>query len=223
MDLLEIHNRFELLVNKTTGQYFSHEEIDQLLDTAQMQEFELLIENSRELPQPRVGYGRSQKIAEDLTPFLESTILSSPSTGNVFGLPSNLEYLTQLMYGNKEVFFVSETEIPDILDSEIIAPTASYPVAHFHRTNAGGQKLIKVYPSTISSITAYYLKRPPEPNFAYSTSGRVITYNQSGSTQMTWKDGAITRIIHRALALAGIRLGDPALYQTNEEKQRTGQ
>jgi len=223
MDLLEIHNRFELLVNKTTGQYFSHEEIDDLLDSAQMQEFELLVENSRELPQPRLGYGRSQKVHEDLMPFLDVTTLSSPATGNIFGLPSNMEHLTQLMYSEKEVYLAHESEVADILNSEIIAPSLSYPVAVYRGENAGGQKLIKVYPAGIDSLTAYYLKRPATPTLAYTLSGRTVTYDASESAQLDWRDGAVMRILHRALALAGVRLSDQGLYQINEEKQRSGQ
>ena len=223
MDLLEIHNRFELLVNKTTGQYFSHEEIDNFLDHAQMQEFELLLENSRELQNLRMGYPRSQKIHEDLLPFLDKTILSSPGANNIFGLPRNSQYATAFLYGDKNISIVPETEVAFTLDSTLVAPSEAYPIAVFQGVNTGGQKLVRIYPSTISSVSCFYLQRPDEPILAYTLSGRTVTYDSASSTQMGWNDGPITRIIHRALALAGIPLADQGLFQTNEDKQRTGQ
>ena len=223
MDLLEIHNRFENVINKTTGQYFTHEEIDELLDIAQMQEFDLLVENSRELPQPRIGYARTQKIHEDLQPFLESTTLSSPATNNIYATPSNAYMITSFLSGTKPVRIVDESEIGHILDSEIVAPSDNYPVAMFTGENTSGQKLVRFYPTTVSTPVCWYLQRPAEPSFVYTLSSRVVTYDSGGSTQMLWKDGAIMRIIHRALALAGVKLDDQAMFQFNEEKQRTGQ
>ena len=230
MDLNDIHERILLELNKEQGQYLTHEEIDILLDRAQMHEFNLLIGNNRELPNVRMGFGKTQGLAEDLMPFYQHTNLDNAdgksianaynASAKTYDLPSNVVYIISARKGNSSVDILNPAEITARLDSEIIAPTASDPVAMLFQQ--GTVKQIQLFPAEADGVTVYYLKRPDAPSFVFTTSGREVLYDDENSTQMEWSDTAIERIIQRAIALAGVNLAATDVTQYNEQKQQTG-
>lgn len=218
MTIKEIHDQILLILNKETGRYLPPEEIDELLDAAQMQEFSFLIGNEREYPNPRVGYGKLEKINQALNPFKRSVIINGPDTT----LPSDALYvITPLRFGNSEVDLIDTNELVYRLDSEIVPPTADSPVAHMI-SDSDGSKVIELYPSNTVNVRVYYFSRPPQPVFGYTQVGRMVTYNPGSSTQMLWDDLTLQRIIQRALGMAGINLSAPGVTQYNEGKQQTG-
>ena len=224
MDLFEIHNRINLILSKKTGDYFAPGEIDDLLDMAQMQEFNLLIENSRELPNPRIGYARTRSVHEDLMPFFSSVTLDESTNlaaSGVHKLPANVGYVTGVRKGDKQVDILSEDKIAARLGSEIVRPTDSKPVAMMAGFD-GSSRLIELFPITASGVTVYFLYRPSIPTLAYTQVERVLAYDPDGSIQLKWSDRVTERIIQRALSMAGLNLDDYNLAQYNDQKQQTG-
>lgn len=218
MTIKEIHDQILLILNKETGRYLPPEEIDELLDAAQMQEFSLLIGNEREYPNPRIGYGKLEKTNQALNPFKRSATINGPETT----LPQDALYvLTPFMFANTEVDLVDTNELVYRLDSEIVPPTEEAPIVHLI-SNAQGDKIAEVYPSGTQNIKAYYFARPPQPVFGYNQQGRAVTYDPATSVQMLWDDLSMQRIIQRALAIAGVNLAAPGVTQYNEGKQQTG-
>jgi hypothetical protein len=223
MDLQAIHKRIELILNKDTGKYFTHEEIDDLLDMAQMDEFNNLLGNTRGTSP--LGLGKSQGISEELLPFETFKLLQNgdrnQSIGvNTYDLPTDVMYITLITKNGASVDLMSKHEVSARLDSEIIPPTAAEPVAMFY--SQSGVKRLRVYPSSVTDIDVFYLKRPAAPEFVYTLNGRQVVYDQASSTQMLWNDRSIEHIIKRACALAGVNLAAPDVTQYNEQKQQTG-
>lgn len=222
MDLQEIHNRIELIIAKDTGRYFSHEEIDDFLDMAQMDEFNLLLGNTRG---GTISAGRSQGIYEELLPFENYKLMQNgdrnTSIGvNTYDLPTNLLYITLITKDNYSIDLLDKHDISSRLDSEIIPPTATEPVAMFY--NQGTVKRLRIFPSSVTNVDIFYLKRPDKPNFSYTLNGRQVVYSAANSTQMEWNDRSIESIIKRACAKAGVNLAAPDITQYNEQKQQTG-
>lgn len=223
MDLQDIHKRIELILNKDTGKYFTHEEIDDLLDMAQMDEFNNLLGNTRGTSP--LGLGRTQGISEELLPFETFKLLQNGDRNNSIGvntynLPTDAMYITLIIKDGASIDLMGKHEISARINSEIIPPTADEPVAMLY--NQSGVKRLRIYPSTVTGIDLFYLTRPQKPSFVYTLNGREIIYDQSGSTQMLWNDRSIEHIIKRACALAGVNLAASDVTQYNEQKQQTG-
>lgn len=218
MTIKEIHDYILLILNKETGRYLPPEEIDQLLDSSQMQELSLLLGNEREYPQPRIGYGRLEKINQALNPFKKSFLVDGPTAT----LNDEVLYiLTPLRKGNTEVDLVDTNELVYRLDSEIIQPTTDSPIAHLV-TDTDGRKVLELFPTASTGIRGYYISRPPKPVFGYTQSGRQVTYDPASSTQMLWDDLTLQRIMQRALGMAGVNLNAVGVTQYNEGKQQSG-
>lgn len=230
MDLNDIHERILFELNKAQGQYLTHEEIDLILDRAQMQEFSLLIGNDREA-NGRIGFGKTQGISEDLLPFYGNTNLANSdgrqlstsynASARTYDLPANVQYITSIRKGASEVDILHPAEITARMGSEIIAPTSDYPVAMLYQQSDTVKK-IQIFPESADGITVYYLRRPDKPTFVFTNSGRQVLYDEDESTQLEWNDTAIERIIQRAIALAGVNLAASDVTQYNEQKQQTG-
>lgn len=210
-------------MNKDTGKYFTHSEIDDLLDISQMDEFNNLVGNMRSTSKP--GLGKMQGIAEELLPFERYVVLNSSNKDNGIGnntyrLPVDVMYVRLMNYRGKVVDILDKHEINARLDSTIIFPTTTEPVALLYSQDTG--KLIRLYPSTASSVDVYYLIRPPVPDFVFTLNGRQVIYDPINSTQMLWSDRSIDNIIKRACAYAGVNLADANITQYSEQKQQTG-
>ena len=82
-----------------------------------------------------------------------------------FTPPSDYYFLEKLLYNNsKEVEKVSHRKINYLLNSNLTAPTTSYPV--YTLENDG----IIVYPTIITTnVTAQYVRYPKDPNWTYSS------------------------------------------------------
>lgn len=222
MDLKEVHDKIQLIINKDVGKYYSHEEIDEFLDLAQMDEFNLL---SAPVRNPDFGLGKTQRITEELLPFHKYTKLDDEDRNdeigaNTYELPLNTMYVTMMHKDGVSVDLMEIGEIGSRLNSEIIPPTESEPIAHFY--NQDGAKRVRVYPVTVTGIEVYYLVRPQKPAFTYTQNGRELTYDQANSTQLKWNDGAVQSIIQRALGYMGVNLAAADISQYGETKQQTG-
>lgn len=113
MDLKEIHDHILLRANKDQSGYFTHDEIDQALDYAQMAYFNRLFgspatyQPGRHVATP--GYGTTQKIHDDLSPFktvikynnekITATNARGTSPGGVAVMPTNYLHMVAMYIG----------------------------------------------------------------------------------------------------------------------------
>jgi hypothetical protein len=113
---------------------------------------------------------------------------------------------------------LSEEEIVERLESQVIPVSASDPVGLMLSGNR-----IQLYPSAPATGGVNYFTRPVKPVFAYTQVGRVVTYNQAGSTQMLWKDMDINNVISIALSYFGLNFSSQEVMQFAELKTAQGQ
>jgi len=243
MTIQEIHERILFRLNKAGGGYVSHADIDRMLDVAQLKELNFLLGNEREYqagrPIARSAYGVTRKIHQDLLHLKQTWTFDAGSygtsnpdgtkPGGVIVLPSNFFYLTSLRdSSNKSIEVVNEDQLPAILDSELIGPSTTnrYAVLSGKGGTQNGVTFtnfkMQLFPEEETAGTVTYLKRPATPKYAYTTSGRVLTYDSANSTQMDWPDHVQERIIDRTLSLIGEHLKEGEVVQINEQRNQTG-
>ena len=224
----DIHNRFLQLIDKEKNGYISPEEIDRLLDIAQMEELNELYGNPRKDGVP-MHLGRSQSINDQLSPFVKSYALSSGNTvGGSVTMPDDYLFSVTLYYhepkpgGYNKRFAtpITEEELSYRLTSQVIPPTQANPV-YVQR-----QGRLSVFDGSSPSATfageLVYIKRPDIPKFAYTQQGRTICYDEYYSTQMEWRDSSINNILYRAISIGGFTLADANTVQYGDAKQKEG-
>ena len=230
MDLKVIHDTIRYYINKDQQAYISPQEIDNVLDKAQLVLFNQYHTNPK-LPSKvqAATYGESQRIDDALSPFKDKyTFTTGNTTGGVVSLPANYMHLLSLyttQYSNQlqrniysAVQVLNEEELIERLNSQVIPVSAEDPIAIMNNQNK-----IQLFPEVPTNGGVYYLRRPAAPVFAYTQSGRVITYNQGGSTQLEWRDMDVNNIIVIALSYYGLNMSSGDVMQFAQAKQTEGQ
>lgn len=228
MDLLEIHRRIRLALNKDTTGYLSPEEIDRSLDRAQLMEIRHLYGDDRRLPNSPLAYGMTLKIHADLTPFKKAANFQ-PNSGppGVLVFPSDYLFPIALtvLHDNipRTVKIVSEDEIGIRLSSVLRSPSVSRPIAiiggTFDETLLIAPKgIAQLFPESQYNATLYYLKRPNAPELKGTVNGRVFTYDRASTVQLEWPDTAIDRIIERAISILSENLQEGEIGNNNYNK-----
>jgi hypothetical protein len=230
MDLSVIHNTILYYINKDQNGYVTHSEIDDVLDKAQLALFNQYHTNPKLPSQAQAAlYGESQRIDDALSVFKSKhtfTDVSSPS--GILTLPSDYMHLLSLyttVYNSQlgrnvylGVQVLSEEELIERLESQVIPVSLEDPIAIMN-----SQNIIQLFPEQAQTGGVYYLRRPAKPAFVYTQSGRTVTYNQSGSTQLEWRDFDCNNIISIALSYYGLNLSSQEIMQFAELKQAQGQ
>jgi hypothetical protein len=230
MDLKVIHDTILFYLNKEQNGFVTHGEIDNVLDKAQLVLFNQYHTNPK-LPSKAQAalYGESQRIDDALSIFKSKytfTALTSPS--GVITLPSDYMHLlscfTTVYNGTlsrnvySAVQVLSEEELIERLESQVIPVSVDDPIAIMNNQNK-----IQLFPETGQIGGVYYLRRPVAPVFVYSQSGRTVTYNQAGSTQLEWRDFDVNNIISIALSYYGLNLSSAEVMQFAQLKTQEGQ
>lgn len=217
MTLAQIHDQLNFYINKYTGVYYSPQELDLALDRGQMALFTDL----------RSQYATSQRVQDALAPFLATyDFTPSTTTSGYIVVPSNSNYLAlldiqiQFQISNRIVYagipIVNKDERVNRLNSQLDPVTTTSPIAE-----VTAQRYFKIYPQGGYTGTLTYFRRPVAPNFVYNTiSGRVIVFNEAGSTNLEWPEDCINQVVIKALSIIGINLSDTEINQFSQIKSQ---
>lgn len=106
-----------------------------------------------------------KNMAEVIDSFSVFTSLTYNVSTNKFDLPVDYYFLEKVIYNNnREVEKVSHRKILNLVNSNLTAPTAAYPVYTMDQNG------ILVCPTSISTnITTQYLRYPKDPVWTYTT------------------------------------------------------
>lgn len=239
MTIKDVHDIILFVLNKEQNAYFSHEEIDIVLDKVQMALFNEYITNPK-LPtnNPVATYGSSQMLDDALSPFkVKVTFTNVDTPSGILTLPSDYQYLISLyttVYNStlgrniyNAVQVLNEQELIERLESQVIPVTSDDPIAIMNSQNR-----IQLFPESACTGGYFYFRRPAVPKFGYTVSGRVMTYNPTaynsitqptGSTQLEWKDNQILNIVSKALSYYGLNMSAQDVMQFGEIKNQQGQ
>lgn len=207
MDLQVAYNQLLFWINKFQGSFYSPEELDAIVDMGQMSYYKDCF----------VKYGTGQRLTDALANFKKKPTFTTNSSGL---LSTPVDYMNLIdiipMVGIQPVEcpVLNEDEITYRRKSQVIPNTTSNPFAEIV---AGWD--YQLYPMVAQSGVFSYFSRPPKPFFKYTiVSGRVIVYDQAGSTQLGWPDDEIQPLLIWTLQSIGINLDDQEVSQFAELK-----
>lgn len=234
MNIQDIHNVILFYLNKAQQGFITHAEIDQVLDRAQMALFNEYhanpkLYNTRQAKGFAPGYGDNQRMDDALSPFKKTYVFTNNDTpGGVITLPSDYMHLIALYTTQfvqalgrnvvNPVQVLNEEELIERLESQVIPVSYEDPICIMNAA-----KKIQLFPEQPQPGRVYYFKRPAVPLFAYTQSGRTITYNSGGSTQLEWNEADINNVIIKALSYYGLNLQSQEVVQFAQIKNQEGQ
>lgn len=213
MNLDKAYEFLNFFINKAQGAYYSPEQLDLVVDRAQMALF-----NSYYLE-----YATSQRLNDAMNPFKKELPFSfSTSPSGLITMPSDYMHLlaiTAVIFNpvtnapqNRPVKLLSVDEKIARDNSQIVPVTTMDPYAIM----VTGWN-IRLYPNTPQAGVVFYLARPQAPQFVYTIiSGRVIVYDSVNSVQLMWNDNDIVSILVKALSYIGINIGEQDIQQWSE-------
>jgi hypothetical protein len=165
-------------------------------------------------------FEETSDVTEVLAPLLENVIATpTPAPQPTYAyatqvVPSNYEKVTQILLGNtKKVDILTQSELGDVLDSSIIAPTTDYPICHLIGST------FYYYPKTVGQVWFYYIKTPTKPVMVDKLENGIIVMDSASSTPFDWGDSEFDDLLHRMLSYVGISINATELVQYSELKK----
>jgi hypothetical protein len=205
------------ILNKDNNGYITPEEFNLFAKQAQLEIFEQYFYdytnwvNKRNARLANDGYSNIQKnIAETIDEFSTSATLVYDGPSQSFALPTDWYYVNIVLYGTKEVEYVAQNKVMNLLSSNITAPTTSYP-AYYQKGDD-----IKVYPTSITSnVSAMYVRYPLDPKWTYTVVGGSPIFNQSAVDYQDFElpQSAQNDLVYKILSYAGVNIREAEVVQ----------
>ena len=228
-----VYQRVLAIANKEQRGYITPQEFNLLANQAQMEVFEEYfydINKFDRINNNDTEYSNMISLLEEkISPFEKYRVSMSAVSGNQLTLPTDVYRLGLVFYGaagyDVEVEQINKKELY-VERSPLAAPTSTHPV-YVRKTDT----TIKVFPSSpttaysVSNITCNYVARPTDIIWGYTDVSGTALYNSGTSTNPQLHESEETTLVIKILALAGIILQDPSMYQiaTGEDNKKTQQ
>jgi len=194
----DVRNTVLSILSKDNRGYVTPEEFNLFAKQAQLEVFEQYFYsysnqlNKQNARLTNSGYSAlPERLSEVIDRFLIDVTLVYDSVTSKFFAPGDDNILTPKQYQAIRLTYNNTTEIEKValnkilylLNSNLTAPTTSYPVYTLNDYNTFNTASISVYPSTITSdVTMAYVRHPKDPKWTYTTlSGGEPIFNQSAS------------------------------------------
>ena len=214
-----VYQRVLAITNKEQRGYITPQEFNTIANQAQLDIFEQYFYDLNQFA--RIP-GNSTEYA-DMLDILQEKISIFEVTGAVVAightLPSNLYRLGSILYNGIEAEHLTEKEYSYIKKSPLSQPTADFPVYLRDGTTPNS---ILVYADNsnlqkVSGVTCNYVKAPVDAQWAYDNATGL--YDSGNSTNFELHASEETELVIKILALAGIVLKDPGLYQIGSAEE----
>ena len=151
---------------------------------------------------------------ESIEVFVNGTTLTfSLVSGDyaIFTAPADWYHINVLTYNNVEISKESRLNITRLLNSNLTAPSETYPVYAM-----GSSDSIAIVPNTIqSNVSAIYVRYPVDPRWDYVnlTNGEPM-YNAAGSVDFEVAEDDEPTLVNKILEKAGLSIREPEVYNT---------
>ena len=237
ININDLYKFVQFISNKEQSGYVKPSEFNMAVDRAQMQLFMERYNNPAEYqpgrPIPRVSYQQTQKISDDLRPFIKKSVKTLASGKLLWSTLNDYVHISSLRINyestnncgetitkKRGVKVVDDAELSNYLDSSILTPTSSYPIAAIYNG------YLQLYPDSISQLEITYLSRPRRPAdgefWKYDDTSGLPVYTAAPSTNLAWSDELFNEIAIRVLSFIGINLREVTLSQYAEVKKTQG-
>jgi hypothetical protein len=226
MTIDEVYKIVTYLVDKYQGTYLSPEDFNSIINMAQSQYLESLVDgtgnvNSNNKNSP-AGLIVNSAISDRLSKFYTEAPLTV--TAGVAPKPANMNTATSLRTSaNRPIKKVFDDNLANHLVNPIDAPTNTDAIYMEFGDN------FKFYPSTVAAPILGYIRNPNTMvwaytgNLVYSAAGGPSVVPTTGSVQPEWGDADMNEIIYRAIGIIGINLKDGDLLRVSQTIKNEGQ
>lgn len=199
MDLKVAYNQLLFWVNLSQGLWYPPPELDAIVDKGQLSYYKDCF----------LKYGTGQRLNDALAPFKKKTPFTTDSNGLLIVPNDYMDLISILPNGALNCPVINDDEIAYRKKSQVIPMSLERPFAE-EVENWDYQ----LYPQVQQSGLLTYFSRPIAPFFKYTTiSGRVIVYDQAGSTQLAWGDDEVQPLLIWTLRSIGINVGEKDIQQ----------
>ena len=228
-----VYQRVQSILNKENRGYLTPQEFNLFANQAQLEIFEQYffdLNQYERLPKKDTEYSNLVKtINERISKFKTSATLTYTDT-SYFEMPSNMHKLGTVIYDSTTP--VEEIDQKNLLEytlSPLVAPSKTNPVYIQNIKTTSSVWSITVYPTGSSGIqsliTATYIRKPAEADWAYQTIVGNALYDSSNSTNFELHDSEEINLVIKVLLYAGIsmREGDVAQVADGKETKKIQQ
>jgi len=213
-----VYQRVLAITNKEQRGYITPQEFNYMANQAQLDIFEQYFYDLNQfarLPGNSTEYSDMLDILEEKISLFEK--VGATVTGGIT-LPSDVYRLGSVLYNGIDAEHITQKDWLYIKKSPLSQPSNDFPVyLRDSETDA-----IKVYADSItanktSDVTCNYIKTPANANWAYDNTTGL--YDSGNSTNFELHASAETELVIKILAMAGIVLKDPGLYQIGSAEE----
>jgi hypothetical protein len=230
----DVRNIVLSILNKENRGYITPMEFNLYAKQAQLDIFEnytFLYSNAINKQNARMhgeGYTDIPKnIGEVIDSFSVRAALAYDGTYSHYLAPIDYYFLDKILYNNSiEVEKVSHRKINYLINSNLTAPTKSYPVYTLSNgLNIGfPNDSIIVYPTTITGnvITAQYIRYPKDPNWTYNTIGNgepVFSASASGYQDFELPNSDFANLVVKILYYSGVQIREADVAQAAKSEE----
>jgi len=213
-----VYQRVLAITNKEQRGYITPQEFNYMANQAQLDIFEQYFYDLNQfarLPGNSTEYSDMLDILEEKISLFEKVGVTV--TGGVT-LPSDVYRLGSILYDGTDAEHITQKDWLYIKKSPLSKPSNDFPVyLRDSETNA-----IKVYADSITAnetadVTCNYIKTPADAEWAYDNTTGL--YDSGNSTNFELHASEETELVIKILAMAGIVLKDPGLYQIGSAEE----
>jgi hypothetical protein len=183
-----LHNDIRSQIKKHNSAFVSPSDIDFAINKSQYDVLDLIIAEYE-------SGGKRSSADQDL---LKLHLFSG--TAEERSLPSDVYKLSTVFLSDSEGDILDDKRFNDRLNSIIIPPSASRPIATVY--NDGASK-IRIVPSASTHRIKYWIV-PVVAKYNFTQTDGVITYNPTGSVDVGFPMSEYTKILNRTLFYLGI-------------------
>lgn len=215
-----VYQRVLAITNKEQRGYITPQEFNYMANQAQLDIFEQYFYDLNQfarIPGNSTEYSDMLDILEEKTSLFEK--VGATVTGGVT-LPSDVYRLGSILYNGIDAEHITQKDWLYIKKSPLSQPSNDFPIyLRDSETNA-----IKVYADSITvnktaNVTCNYIKTPAEVKWGYDAVTGLYDSDPAKTTHFELHASEETELVVKILALAGIVLKDPGLYQIGSAEE----
>lgn len=209
------------IINKENRGYLSPSETDLFFTQAQLEIFEdYFIEYTKWVAKANLrlsnsGYANMPKrLREKIEVFAEIQDISPNSINGFFDFPSDTYYINELYYNDIEVEEVDKQRMKYLKRANLTAPTEEYPAYTVYG------RAVKVLPSSITTITCDYLRKPKSPKWTYIEvlGNPVFNISNSDFQDLEIHPSDEPKLITKVLSYVGISIREADIVKIMDNK-----
>ena len=194
-----IYQKVLMFANKEQRGYITPQEFNLFADQAQVEIFEQYFYDI-DFHAKRMGNSTEysdliHNINEKVTIFEKTAPLVGGSLNAI-----DLYRLGTVSSGGVEVEQVQQNEILYLLSSPLTQPTLSRPV--YVRNNT----TIQIYPTTVTTGTYTYVRKPTKPNWSYVVVNSKAMYDNSQAVHFELHQSEESELVYKILKFAGVSM-----------------